>query len=391
MQEDRPIVLHQGIYRPVATLSEAIFMITGMTIGAGVLGVPYAIAQVGVKIGVLYIIALGAVMLMLNLMVGEIVSRTKESLQLPGLAHKYLGVWGRRAITCTFLGTSLGAVLAYLIGEGQTLYSLFGGSPLLWTVLFWIVGMALVAGGLRRVKKYERVLSCFVISSLIIISLYLLSVREAGTFAYHNFANLFVPYGVILFALHATPSIAEAEAVLPNQPNRFKKAIIIGTLIPVALYILFAVAVVGVKGINTTEVATLGLTRSFGLPLMILGNVFAAVAMATAFMGITTALTDSLVWDYKVKRQLALASVALVPLLLFFVVGTGFIAVLEFVGGLFVGVEAILIALMFMRARTRGDVAPGHFVLRHLWFAMVLVMLVFTVLTLNTVYTTWLR
>lgn len=389
--DERPVVLHDGIYKPVATTSEAIFMITGMTIGAGVLGVPFVIAQVGIPTGLVYIAAVGVVMLTLNLMLADVVTHTKQSLQLPGLAEKYLGIWGKHIITLTFLGSTLGAILAYLIGEGTALSALFGGSPVTWTLCFWAVGMSLVAGGLRRVKKYERLLSCFVIGSITVISLYLLSITNWSNWGYTSLADIFLPYGVILFALHATPAIAEAEAAMPNQPQRFKRAVIVGTLIPIVLYMLFAAAVVGVKGPNTTEVATLGLTRTFGLPLMVLSNLFAIVAMATAFMGITTALTDSLVWDFKLRRSFALALVALLPLVLFFIGPKSFVEVLEVVGGLFIGVQAILIVAMFIKARTRGDINAGHPIINHLWMSVGIVMFVFSFLTIHTLYKLWIN
>ena len=93
--QDQKIILHQGVYKPSASVADAIFMITGMTIGAGVLGVPYVVAQVGLKIGIVYILALGLVMLALNLMLGEIAVRTNQSLQIPGLVGKYLGKWAK--------------------------------------------------------------------------------------------------------------------------------------------------------------------------------------------------------------------------------------------------------------------------------------------------------
>ncbi len=64
--EDQKIILHQGVFKPAASVADAIFMITGMTIGAGVLGVPYVVAQVGLKVGIIYIVVLGLVMLFLN-------------------------------------------------------------------------------------------------------------------------------------------------------------------------------------------------------------------------------------------------------------------------------------------------------------------------------------
>ena len=103
MIEEKQLVLHKGIYKPIASVSEAIFMITGMTIGAGVLGIPYVVAQVGLKIGLLYIVILGAVILAMNLMLGDIAVRTKEELQIPGLAGKYLGKWARYVLSVTII------------------------------------------------------------------------------------------------------------------------------------------------------------------------------------------------------------------------------------------------------------------------------------------------
>jgi len=117
---ERPNVLHHGVFKPVATVTEAVFMITGMTIGAGVLGIPYVVAQVGLKAGLLYIFGLGIVMLFLNLMIGEIAVRTRENLQLPGYAGKYLGTWAKFLLTFTVVLSSTGALLAYVVGEGRT-------------------------------------------------------------------------------------------------------------------------------------------------------------------------------------------------------------------------------------------------------------------------------
>src|SRR3989339_1430069 len=96
--EEKQLALHQGVYKPIASVADAIFMITGMTIGAGILGIPYVVAQVGLKIGLLYILVLGAVMLALNLMLGDIAVRTKEKLQICGLAGKYLGNWAKQLL-----------------------------------------------------------------------------------------------------------------------------------------------------------------------------------------------------------------------------------------------------------------------------------------------------
>ena len=123
--QEKKIILHQGVYKPAASVADAVFMITGMTIGAGVLGIPYVVAQVGLKVGIIYILVLGLVMLCLNLMIGEIAVRTKQSLQIPGLVGRYLGKWPKYFINTIIVFASYGALLAYIIGEGQALAALF--------------------------------------------------------------------------------------------------------------------------------------------------------------------------------------------------------------------------------------------------------------------------
>ena len=93
---EQPVVLHQGVFKPTAKTSEAVFMITGMTIGAGVLGIPYVVAQVGLLPGLGFILFLGLVMLALNLLIGEITVRTGESLRVARPCRKSIWAVGPR-------------------------------------------------------------------------------------------------------------------------------------------------------------------------------------------------------------------------------------------------------------------------------------------------------
>ncbi|MEK7102635.1 MAG: aromatic amino acid transport family protein, partial [Patescibacteria group bacterium] len=119
---------------------EAIAVVVGAIVGAGVLAIPYAVAQVGFGVGLLYIIGLGVVMLALHILLGEIVARTKGALQLPGLARKYLGRGGEIIMSGIFFFSIYSALLAYMIGQGEVLAALFGGAPFWWSIIFFAVG-----------------------------------------------------------------------------------------------------------------------------------------------------------------------------------------------------------------------------------------------------------
>lgn len=378
MTTDKPVVLHRGVYKKVATVGEATFMITGMTIGAGILGIPYVVAQVGLGAGLAYILVLGLTMLYLNLVIGEIAVRTKEELQLPGFAGKYLGRWAKGLMSVIIILSGYGALLAYVVGEGQILTALLGGNAIFWSVVFWSVGSVLVWRGLHTVKTVEKILSLAVMVIIVGLSLYLLPQIKTANLFYQNWASLFLPYGVILFALHATPAVVEAHALLPGSQRHFRRAVILGTLIPVALYLLFALAVVGVSGLGTTAVATIGLGEKFGSGILFCANLFALFSMGTGFFGFGVALKQTFMWDYKLSQWAAEFLVISVPLVLFLWGLRNFIEILDIVGGLFIGIEAILMILIFLRARRYGDLSAARYRFRLFWIFLVPVLVIFS-------------
>lgn len=383
--EEKPIVLHQGLFKPIATVPEAIFMITGMTIGAGILGLPYVVAQVGLKTGLAQIFVLGLVMLSLNLMIGEVAVRTNEPLQIPGLAGKYLGKWAKILLSAMMIFSGYGVLLAYLIGEGASLRAIFGGSEEVWAVLFWSIASFFVWRGLKAVKKAEKILSAAVIAIIVFISLFLLPKFNAVNWNHSNFSNFFIPFGVILFALSAIPSVIEAHALLPGSQRHFKKALIIGSLIPVAVYLIFTLAVVGVMGGSVTEVATIGLGDKFGGGLFLAGNIFAIMAMGSGFLGLGLVLKQIFVWDLKINKRAAEFFTIAVPLVLYLLGIRSFVAVLGIVGGLFVGAEAMAILAICWRAKKRGDLDASRYGLRYFWLLAIPIFLVFAWVFLSTI------
>ena len=94
-RKEHPVVSHLGVFRQQIPLWQGIVLLLGGLIGAGILGIPYAVARVGLLVGIIYIIVLGLLLMGLNLMIGEIAVRTKEPLQLVGFAGKYLGKPGK--------------------------------------------------------------------------------------------------------------------------------------------------------------------------------------------------------------------------------------------------------------------------------------------------------
>jgi hypothetical protein len=200
---------------------------------------------------------------------------------------------------------------------------------------------------------------------------------------YTDLSKIFLPYGVILFALNGTPAIIEAHALLPRSQRHFRKALIIGSLIPVAVYMLFALAVAGASGLGTAEIATIGLGAKFGNGVLVLGNIFAVLAMAGGFIGSGIALKQNFVWDNKINKIIAEFLVISVPFLLFLAGLRQFISILSVAGGVFIGIEAMVLIIVCWQARRKGDIDASRYGTHHFWLFAVPVFLIFTWVTIT--------
>ena len=355
-----------GIFRRRISLFQAIALITSGTIGAGILGMPYAIARIGVPLGVAYIIGIGFLMMAMNLLVGEIAARTGVEAQLPGLAKRYLGVWGERAMTLLGYTLLFGVLVVYIIGEGESLSALLGGSSFQWSIIFFIIASILVTVGMRTVKVVEFFLSLGILAIVLIIALLSAPYIELPHVTYFDFADILFPYGVILFAFYGTSAIPEAHALLKNRDVDFKKAIVIASLVVMAVYLLFSLVTIWVTGPATTEIATIGLGEELGSIVHVLGNLFAIFAMGTGFLMAGLALRDSLRWDYKVSPVVSSAIVCGVPFIVFILGLRSFIIAIDIMGGVFISIEMLLTLLIYWKAKKSGMlIKKSGYKLRH--------------------------
>jgi len=69
----------------------AVSTLVGAIVGLGMFGIPYTVSRAGFFIGLGYLIVLGIVALLIHLMYGEVVERTRGRHRLTGYTAKYLG------------------------------------------------------------------------------------------------------------------------------------------------------------------------------------------------------------------------------------------------------------------------------------------------------------
>ena len=332
--------------------SEAVATLTGTIIGAGVLAIPYSMKKAGFLTGLLNLAILSIVVLFLFLFVGEIVLRTKGNHQLTGYAEKYLGKKGKLFLMFAMVFGTYGALVAYTIGVGRSLVSLFGigeivdllnisvPSDLLFSLLFFLFCSTLVYLGLNAIRTSELFMASITVIIIIAISLLVFTNVDASNLTGFNFNSILIPFGVILFALGGTVAVPEMKRELEILGNKkealkmMKKAIIVGVMIPIVMYFIFSLVTIGVCGKDTTEVATICLGDKFGFIVFLLGNLFAIFAMSTSFL--------------------------IFLIMYFFMEKEIFFRTIGITGGIAASLESILIVLMYGKAKISGDRKPEY-------------------------------
>jgi amino acid permease len=352
-------------------LLEAIAVLTGTIIGAGVLGIPYVVAKAGFLTGAVAIIVLGLALIMLHLYLGEVSLRTKGIHQITGYAKLYLGKWGERLTVVAMLVGIYGALIAYIIGEGVALNAIFGINATVASLLFFAVMAAFVFIGLKVIKGSELWLNLVMILVIGLIIVLSLGKIKATNLADFSFMKLLIPYGVILFAFLGTAAIPELNEILKKERKKLKKAIIIGSLIPLILYFLFALVVVGVGGVK--EIATVGLGEMIGQHMVVLGNLFAVVAMATSFLALALALKWVFQYDYRINKHIAWGLTCFIPLAIGLSKVTGFIQVIGIAGAVAGGIEGTLIVLMHRKAKKLGKRKPEYSIKSNMLLTVLLI------------------
>lgn len=340
-------------------LFNAVAIIVGTCIGAGFLGIPYVAAQSGFWVAMLYLAVFGTIILLINLYFGEIILRTRKNRQMVGYAEKYLGSTGSKIMRAAVFFAIYSALLAYMVGVGESISFLIFGTlehSLTFGALFGFSMSYLLYKGISALKKYEKTGVLAILFLLVLtIAMYIADINLTNLFTL-NTTNIFLPIGVILFSLIEFYSLPEVRLILTNHENLFKKAIILGTIIPVIFYALFTLVVVGIKGSATPEISTFAL-----------GNIFVLVgilAMFTSYLSLGTSLVDSYKEDLNQSKQKAWFFATILP-----IAGFIFLNLIEFVsfvnilsiGGVIAGGTMVLLVLIISeRSKELGDRSPEY-------------------------------
>ncbi len=344
---------------PIATLS-------GSIIGVGFLSLPYITLQVGVSAMFFYFIGLTFLIVCLHVIFGKICLKTPDFRRWPGFVGFYLGKWPKAIVLVSTTLGLFGVLLVYLIIGAQFLQAVaspvFGGTPMHYAGLFFIAASLFVYLGVKMISRID--LFALVILGVILLiilikgffKIELSNIFWTASFSAGGLKALFLPYGAIMFSLWGTGLIPETEEMVRGSKKSLKKIIVIATLIPAVIYLAFIFLILGITGSQTTDSALLGLKNVLGDGLTSVALFIGVITTFIAFIAQGLLLKKIFIYDMGVKEFPAWVLVCFTPLILFLLGFNSFINLISFVGGILLGIDGLLIMLIYKKIGGRPTV-----------------------------------
>lgn len=335
---------------PVVTL-------TGGIMGVGFLALPYITVQVGAIAMLLYGIALTALVVTIHVIFGYISLQTPDFKRWPGFIEFYFGRWAKFLILPLIIAGSFGVLVVYLIVGSEFLHATFvpmaGGSQWMYMLLYWALASFLIFKGVGAISKFDFWILLFLFGALALIFFKGMGHVNISNLFIGNWSlkaeNILLPYGPILFSLWGTGLIPEVEEMLKGNKRSLKKIIAISILIPAFFYGLFIVLVLSITGAGTTETALVGIKDALGNGIT---SFILLIGVGTTFLAFVASgllLKKVFMYDMGINELPAFLAVCLVPLGLFLAGFNTFIPLVSFIGGVLLGIEGILILIIYRK------------------------------------------
>ncbi len=344
--------MHKGFFEGVAIL-------VGMIIGAGVFTLPYLSLKSGIVPTLILLALVSVLVIYIHLLYGELTLRTEKPCGLPGYVGIYLGDKAKKFVLLTTLLTFSISLLILLLLATQFLTVLLNqlginlASPWIFTIL-WLVISFITIHDSRLAIKVNLIFSFVLVAIFIFISLKSLPVIQIENLIPVHWLGFFLPYGAIFYAINGLTAVPESlqTARINKLPSKkYKQIIFLGTIIPVIIYALFMVSVVGVSGLATTKTAISSLVGAMGPRIVILGAVLGLLAVTTSYVSFGMYLKHLFVNDLNFTRVIAQALILLTPFVLYFTGLNNFLQAISFMGALLGGAEGILVLAAAYRAK----------------------------------------
>ncbi|NGX62223.1 MAG: Tyrosine-specific transport protein [Chlamydiae bacterium] len=324
-------------------------LVAGTAIGGGMLALPLATAEGGfLPASVLYVLC-WLFMAGTGLLFMEVFLWSKREVNIVSMAHMTLGVPGKVVAWLLYLFLFYSLTVAYVAGGGRLV---FGGldqfalpdwaGPLIFVAVF----APFVTIGAKFVDRVNTLLMFGLILSFLLFVVMGLGDVQIEPLKRQNWSLALWATPVLFTSFGFQGIVPTLTNYLDRDPQKVKKAIVIGSMIPLLVYILWEGLILGVipleelvlarnEGLNAVAPLKRVLEHQW---LYLVGEFFAFFALVTSFLGVTLGLLDFLADGLKVKKNLRgrilLSCIIFLPPLVFAMLNPCiFINMLRYAGG----------------------------------------------------------
>ncbi|ELY3543521.1 tyrosine transporter TyrP [Cronobacter turicensis] len=359
----------------------SIFIVAGTTIGAGMLAMPLAAAGVGFGVTALLLFLLWAVMCYTALLLVEVYQHHPASTGLGSLALHYLGKPGQWLAGFSMLFLMYALTAAYISGAGELLASSLSQwldmriTPATGVLAFTLVGGLIVSIGTHSVDMVNRLLftakTVFLVVMLAMMMPHIHQVNLLTLPVEKGLALSALPVIFTSFGFHG--SVPSVVSYMKGDVRKLKLVFITGSAIPLVAYLFWQLATLGAipsdtfmgllanhAGLNGLLQAVRDVVASPHVELAV--HLFADLALATSFLGVSLGLFDYLADMFKCRRTVAGRAqsglMTFVPPLAFALFyPQGFVMALGYAGVALAVLALLLPALLAWQSRKRHAAA----------------------------------
>lgn len=355
-------------------------LLAGTIIGAGIFALPYVSIKAGIVIALISMGLFTALMISIHTMYADVVVDIGHEHRFAGIAQRYMGKKGYvAAIAMTIVHMMFVLAIYILFAQGFLGTLLSQEWALYGAIIFWALGSITMYLSVKAVSIIETIAVIGIIAVVGIIMWYgapniqLEKVPLIG----ESFAYVFIPFGVLLFALNGRPAIPGVVSYCvqaKESKKTMRRIIITGTIVAGVVYAFFIVGVVGSSDYITQD-ALSGLTA---LPQWVKGLLvlLGILAVITSYIAVAQDVRKSLQHDVRFSKWGALILTATLPLGIYMLRLGSLVELLEIAGGLFVSFEGLMIIRMWKKHKKQSKTSIMSRVPQ--WWILIMQMLFIT-------------
>ena len=344
---------------------EAISLMVGAGVGAGIMAVPFLAERVGL-VGLALILPVAwAASSLIHLMLAEVLFRTGRDLQIIELMQLYVlrGRIGRWFLWMIFAFLSiafLANLAAYVSGAGEIVTNLTGINQRLAEFLVYIISASVVFFGLKAVGIAERFGTLALVGLVAAIGVGAIPLPFHAPLGPSGSGTQWLAlYGMVMYALWTFYSVPQVVKGLGSDRRATVRVILVGLGINGLLTAIVALIALGIST-EVTELAITGITERMGSWAGYIGSLFIIFALVTSYWSVSLALADILRERTGISGRLAWVFATLPSLLILWVGVWQFLEWLRLAAGATAIVVALITIPMYRQAQRTGPVRdPG--------------------------------